>query len=104
MYAIRSYYVEKRLRQRRADDLDEGPVSPRGEVVDRSCEEPLARAALPCDEDGGVGVLDRVDQLEDLPDPGRITSYNVCYTKLLRKGDRTARIGVRGGSFPIPPA
>ena len=34
----------------------------------------------------GVGVLDQASKLWAVSRLGRITSYNVCYTKLLRIG------------------
>ena len=54
----------------------------------------------PWDESGGYsyrydGVDERIDQLLLSPGPlgGRITSYNVCYTKLLRSWAYPSRLG-----------
>ena len=63
-----------------ADDKDACPNTPKGvKVNERGC---------PIDSDKD-GVADYLDVCPDTPlgapvDTNRITSYNVCYTKLLR--------------------
>src|SRR5512134_2407148 len=59
---------EEGFGERRAIDLDERLIAPRGKIVDRPGENALSRSALARDEDRGIGILHHVDQVEDLPD------------------------------------
>ena len=71
MYAIRSYYVHNIA-------LSSGTVSVRGDGIPEDHEVYVAGRSVPVDESGSF-VTEHI-----LP---RITSYNVCYTKLLRISD-----------------
>ena len=76
MYAIRSYY---------GAEFDDQPLVEERRVVG----DPGGLLHIVSDDDDGVVVLERSDQVLDLGrrhrvNRRRITSYNVCYTKLLR--------------------
>ena len=76
MYAIRSYYAAA---GRRA-----WPVHAQDRLAGRGAGAVRGVARNP---DGGGAAHGRADRRRRLPGPGavRITSYNVCYTKLLRR-------------------
>jgi len=57
---------EQGFRQGRATDLDERPVPPRAEAVDFLGQQTFTGPALAGDQDGGIGVLDPLDQRHDL--------------------------------------
>ena len=59
--------LEQLRRQRRAVDLDEGPVAAARELEDRARDELLAGAALAAHEHGDVGVRDLLDDVAHLP-------------------------------------
>ena len=86
MYAIRSYYgFEQIAGQGRAVDLDERPGGAVAGRVQHLGHQLLARARFAEDQHRGLGRADLGDVLpEPLHGRARITSYNVCYTKLLR--------------------
>ena len=64
--------LEKRFGQGGAVELDERLVAARRQVVDGPGEKPLPGPALPEDQNGGVGVAHRLDQVEDLHQARRL--------------------------------
>src|SRR5262249_25886773 len=62
--------LEQPLRDRGAVDLDEGPVAAHRCRMDGACDEVLADAAFPANEDGRVRVGDALDYGADGPHPG----------------------------------
>ena len=85
MYAIRSYYeymirmsgkMAKRVID--TDDDDDSPDSMKDELYDNLSDN-FSDMEFPAEEDDVEDVPDVADEADD-----RITSYNVCYTKLLR--------------------
>ena len=84
MYAIRSYYEESQL------DIDTVPVA-----LDLEEEDiPVLTEVVAPDAPPEAEVLDTTEPVESPADDpmiaveARITSYNVCYTKLLRESVR----------------
>ena len=69
MYAIRSYYGGN-------------------DICETDSYETCERCPEDCCPDCGNGTLDSIGHGKVFIEqhPGRITSYNVCYTKLLRQG------------------
>ena len=81
MYAIRSYYGEKG----KGFAVVAGEIRKLSRISSRSSKEikNLIRDSVSNIEDGRRRVEDTIRYLEIIFD--RITSYNVCYTKLLRR-------------------
>ena len=67
--------LDERLGQRPDVGGDERPVAAAAEVVDGPRDQLLARAALPLDQDGEVGVGDLADAGEDLADRGALADH-----------------------------
>ena len=90
MYAIRSYYADEKT----------------------NFPDPTDRASLESDRNFELRIRDRERKLimkireaiERISDGTRITSYNVCYTKLLRLASFQASRPVCRGLLPAMPA
>ena len=81
MYAIRSYYEHREIDLR----ID----------ADQLC---LERAAIGQRDRDLIGPIDHMVIGDDVTVLARITSYNVCYTKLLRNSTRLRTIASLQGS------
>ena len=82
MYAIRSYYGVIQRNVRMVLILVDGQ-STVGDLCRKTGNPQLTENALAELEKGGF-ITAKVEQHDSLWQESRITSYNVCYTKLLR--------------------
>ena len=84
MYAIRSYYVKKESNNKidlpfESSEEDDNIVSEKTKVTTKLSDEEISKLNT---KKCGYGQGLRLDENNR---PYRITSYNVCYTKLLRE-------------------